>query len=60
MQDFNVYNAHIDFSGGSQGTINANGRLDATLSGGSHLSYAGNPALGNIDISGGASISKIS
>ncbi len=59
MQDFKVYNAHVDFSGGSQGTINLDGRLDALLSGGSHLSYSGNPTLGTIDTSGGSSISKI-
>jgi hypothetical protein len=60
MQNFKVYNAHVDFSGGSQGTISLDGRLDAMLSGGSHLSYAGNPELGNIDTSGGSSISKTS
>jgi hypothetical protein len=59
MHDFAVYNAHVDFSGGSQGTINTNGTLNATLSGGSHLSYTGNPTLGTIDTSGGSSISKI-
>jgi hypothetical protein len=60
MRDFKVYNAQVDFSGGSQGTINIDGRLDAMLSGGSQLSYIGNPTLGNIDTSGGASITKIS
>ncbi len=38
MRDFKVYNAYVDLSGGSQGTINLDGILDATLSGGSHLS----------------------
>ncbi len=59
MLDFKVYNAGINFSGGSQGTINVDGTLNAILSGGSHLSYTGNPTLGNIETSGGASISKI-
>lgn len=58
LSHFEVTNASVAFSGGSQGTINLTGRLDATLSGGARLYYIGNPTLGNIDTSGGASISK--
>ncbi len=57
LSDFPVTNAQVDFSGGSQGTVNLSGRLDATLSGGSRLFYIGNPMLGTIDTSGGSSIS---
>jgi hypothetical protein len=58
LSDLKVTNANVDLSGGSQGTINLNGTLDANLSGGSHLYYVGNPTLGNINISGGSTISK--
>jgi hypothetical protein len=59
LQDFQVQNAQVDLSGGSQARINLNGRLDASLSGGSQLHYRGNPSMGNIDTSGGSSISPI-
>ncbi len=58
LPDFNTTNAHVELSGGSQATINVNGRLDANLSGGSQLFYSGNPTLGSIDVTGGSAISK--
>ncbi len=58
LPSFNATNAHVELSGGSQATINVNGRLDANLSGGSQLFYSGNPTLGNIDVTGGSTISK--
>lgn len=57
LSEFAVGNATIEFSGGSQGTINLDGRLDADLSGGSHLFYIGNPVMGDISTSGGSTIS---
>jgi hypothetical protein len=57
LSGFAVNNANIDFSGGSQGTINLDGILDADLSGGSRLFYIGNPTLGDINTSGGSNIS---
>ena len=57
FSEFAVNNASIDFSGGSQGTVNLDGTLDADLSGGSRLFYIGNPTLGDINTSGGSSIS---
>jgi hypothetical protein len=57
LTDFPAHNATVDLSGGSQCIVNLDGRLDATLSGGSQLHYKGNPTLGRIDTSGGASIS---
>jgi hypothetical protein len=57
LGDLQANNATVDFSGGSQGTVNLNGRLDVTLSGGSQLHYKGNPTLGRVDSSGGSSIS---
>jgi hypothetical protein len=57
LSEFAVTNANVDFSGGSQGTINLDGILDADLSGGSRLFYIGNPTLGDISTSGGSTIS---
>jgi hypothetical protein len=56
LQNFAVHNADITFSGGSHGTINLDGRLDADLSGGSQLFYMGNPTLGDVNTTGGSSI----
>ncbi len=58
LSNFNLTNAHVDLSGGSQATIHLSGTLDANLSGGSQLYYSGNPTLGNINVSGGSVISK--
>jgi hypothetical protein len=60
LANLQVQNATVDLSGGSQATVTVDGKLDATLSGGAHLYYRGNPTLGTIDISGGAGISKVS
>lgn len=57
LGDLQANNATVDFSGGSQGTVNLNGRLDVSLSGGSQLHYKGNPTLGRVDSTGGSSIS---
>jgi hypothetical protein len=45
--DFTVNDADIEFSGASDGSLNINGRLDVSLSGGSFLEYSGNPTLGD-------------
>jgi hypothetical protein len=58
LSDFAVNDADIVFSGGSQGTINLEGRLDADLSGGSKLFYFGSPTLGTINTSGGSTVSQ--
>ncbi len=57
LGDFSVQNARVDFSGGSQGTIDADGTISGSLSGGSRLFYVGNPTL-EVNTSGGSSISR--
>jgi hypothetical protein len=57
LSDFPVHDASVSLSGGSHGTINLDGRLDADLSGGSHLFYMGDPTMGDIDTSGGSTVS---
>jgi hypothetical protein len=54
MADFTVNNADISFSGASDGSLNINGRMDVSLSGGSLLEYGGNPTLGNFNLTGGS------
>jgi len=58
LSNFAVQKADVDFSGGSHGTVNVNGRLDADLSGGSLLYYFGEPTLGDIEKSGGSTLEK--
>ncbi len=58
LSDFSVLDAEVNLSGASNGTINASGRLDGDLSGGSKLNYMGNPTLGSISTSGGSTISQ--
>ncbi|KON29671.1 hypothetical protein AC477_05620 [miscellaneous Crenarchaeota group-1 archaeon SG8-32-1] len=60
LSDFEVHDADVELSGGSRATINLDGRLDADLSGGSHLNYIGDPTLGDIETSGDSKISKLS
>lgn len=48
LSEFPVHNAIINLSGASHSTVNLDGRLDAVVSGASHLLYIGNPTLGNI------------
>jgi hypothetical protein len=58
LPDFSVVDADINLSGASDATMNASGRLDIDLSGGSELNYIGNPKLGSINISGGSTIKQ--
>jgi len=58
LSDFAVVDADINLSGASSITVNASGRLNGNLSGGSRLTYMGNPTLGSISASGGSTISQ--
>lgn len=58
LSDFTVHNANVNLSGGSQATVNLDGRLDADLSGGSHLLYIGEPTMGDIQMSGGSTVGE--
>jgi hypothetical protein len=52
LDDFIVDNADVNISGASSGTVNLTGRLDANVSGVSRLWYIGEPAMGDINVSG--------
>jgi hypothetical protein len=56
LRDYPVGNVDADLSGASTAYVDTNGRLDATISGASRLTYAGDPTIGSIDTSGGSSI----
>ena len=58
LENFSVNNADINLSGGGGATVNVIGTLDVHLSGGSHVTYIDNPALGDIDISGGSEVNR--
>jgi Putative auto-transporter adhesin, head GIN domain len=58
LDDFKVNNARVDLSGASSAGVNISGTLDASVSGASHLQYTGDAELGDIDISGGSSVSQ--
>ena len=48
--------ANIEASGASKVTVNASGRLDADVSGASHVYYVGSPSLGKIETLIGSSV----
>lgn len=56
LRDFDVRDVDADLSGASSAVVRATGSLRATLSGASSLDYYGNPALRDINTSGGSSV----
>jgi hypothetical protein len=56
LSDFPVNDATVTMSGGSHATINLDGRLEGDLSGGSHLTYLGNPTTIDVNKSGGSTV----
>lgn len=58
IRNFPVNNAAIKLSGTSHMEARVNGRLDARLSGVSHLTIGGNPVMGNIRTSGASQLVK--
>jgi hypothetical protein len=58
LSNFPVHNASVNLNGGSLANINLDGRLDADLSGGSHILYVGDPIMGIINMSGGSTVSE--
>lgn len=56
LSEFPVNNVYVDLNGGSQCTVNTNGKIAGTINGGAKLSYIGNPTLEELEVSGGASL----
>jgi hypothetical protein len=55
---FSVNNADINLSGGGRATVSVNGALDVNLSGGSHVTYIGEPTSIDMNLSGDSTVSK--
>jgi hypothetical protein len=58
LPDFKLTNANVSLSGGSRATVNASGKMDIDLSGGSRLRYLGNPTINTISVTGGSTVEK--
>lgn len=58
LSDFSVVEAEIELSGATRATVSTSGRLDARASGASHVTYTGNPTLGEIETSGASSVKQ--
>jgi hypothetical protein len=56
LSDFAVGDAEIELSGASTASVRVSGRLDVRASGASRVTYAGEPALGEIETSGASSV----
>lgn len=58
LADFSIDTAEVTLSGASRAILNLEGKLDANLSGASHIEYIGEPTMGSIKTSGGSTISE--
>lgn len=58
LATFPVGNAQVNISGASSATWSPSGKLSGDISGASHLYYLGAPTLGDINTSGGSSVSQ--
>lgn len=58
LRDYYAKDGDVVLSGASRGTVNLTGKLNASISGASDLSYRGNPAMGSIESSGASSLHK--
>ena len=58
LEAFSVNNADINLSGGSRATVNVDGTLNVDLSGGSQVIYIGEPARGDISLSGESTLNR--
>jgi hypothetical protein len=58
LENFTVANADLSIGDGGILIIKVKGTLNANLSAGAHVTYVGNPSIGSIRLSGGATISQ--
>lgn len=58
LENFTVVNTDLNVGDGGTLVINVTGTLNAELSAGSHVTYIGNPTMGAIKLSSGATLSK--
>jgi hypothetical protein len=58
LENFTAVNADVRLSGASSASVNLNGKLDANLSGASHLTYDGAVSLGRLQVTGASSLKQ--
>ncbi len=58
FSQFKTGDTAIALSGGSHASVDVSGRMDIGVSGGSRLTYSGNPTIGNVEVSGGSTLNK--
>jgi hypothetical protein len=58
LSDFKVENAVVTASSASHVTVNVSGKLDASASGGSHITYLGDPYIRSSNVPSGSIIQK--
>jgi len=58
LGDFSATDADIRLSGASNAIVNLKGKLDADISGVSHLTYGGEVSLGKLQVTGASSLRK--
>ncbi|MBI5303162.1 MAG: DUF2807 domain-containing protein [Chloroflexi bacterium] len=58
LANFAIESASVELSGGSNGTINAQSKLDYYASGASHLTYSGKPSIGKSQTTGASSATR--
>jgi hypothetical protein len=58
LSEFPIQNANLEISGASNAFINLNGRLDANVSGASHLFWSVSPIMGDIQTSGASNLRR--
>ena len=59
LENFSVDNTDLNIGDGGSLTIDVRGTLNADLTAGSRVTYKGNPVLGDINLSAGATVSKL-
>lgn len=59
LLELRATDADLTLSGGSNGRVTVTGTLDVQVSGGSRLEYAGDPRLGEVDVSGGSEVAPL-
>lgn len=58
FSNFHVNDTRAELTGASHAVINLDGRLDVAATGASAVEYVGEPTLGNINTSGGSTVTK--
>lgn len=56
LRDHELFDCTLDASGGSTVYVNVSGTLNVNASGGAQVFYTGEPTLGDINVSGGATL----